>query len=115
MTNIKDSVARHYPLDSLAGEIMEIRTTKGFKTPAGIEGEAGEMMLAKLMLVATEVSEAAETVRNNDVVNFEEELADIIIRVLDLSATCGLSMIARWRSIWKRHRKKSNHYRHLED
>lgn len=40
----------------------------------------------KLMLIVTEASEAMEAYRNNDRDNFNEELADIFIRLLDM---CG--------------------------
>jgi NTP pyrophosphatase (non-canonical NTP hydrolase) len=35
------------------------------------------------MLITTEVAEAAEAVRKGNLQNFEEELADIMIRLLD--------------------------------
>jgi len=37
------------------------------------------------MLVVTEVGEAAEAVRHEDVKNFVEELADTVIRVFDIA------------------------------
>lgn len=40
----------------------------------------------KLMLIVTEASEAMEAYRGNNKANFSEEIADILIRVLDL---CG--------------------------
>lgn len=40
----------------------------------------------KLMLVVTEVAEAMEAYRNDDHPEFAEELADTIIRILDLCA-----------------------------
>lgn len=49
-------------------------------------------MLGKLMLVTTEVAEAAEATRKGDRENFEEELADIIIRVLDICGTMGIDI-----------------------
>ncbi len=48
----------------------------------------------KLALVHSEVSEALEALRDDDMVHFEEELADVLIRVLDIAAFCGLSMDA---------------------
>lgn len=49
-------------------------------------------MLGKLMLVVTEVSEASEAVRNDDVENFREEIADSIIRLLDIASTTGMDI-----------------------
>lgn len=41
-------------------------------------------VIVKLALIITECSEAIESTREDDYDNFEEELADIIIRTLDL-------------------------------
>lgn len=41
-------------------------------------------ILSTLMLITTEVSEAAEAVRYDDIENFKEELADIAIRLIGL-------------------------------
>lgn len=62
--------------------ISEFVKSKGFHTPCNIDDAEG--MLAKLMLVVTEVSEAAEAVRKGDHENFCEELADAMIRLLDI-------------------------------
>ena len=40
----------------------------------------------RLLLIIGEVSEAMEALRKNDIPNFDEELADVAIRLLDL---CG--------------------------
>ena len=47
---------------------------------------------AVLALIGSEVSEALEGFRNRDRANFEEELADVVIRVLDLAAGLGVDM-----------------------
>lgn len=46
----------------------------------------------KLALIHSEVSEALEAHRDGDMAHVEEELADVIIRVLDLAAARGMSM-----------------------
>lgn len=47
----------------------------------------------KLALVHSEVSEALEALRDGKGLNeFGEELADIIIRVLDIAGFCGFDM-----------------------
>lgn len=51
-------------------------------------------ILAWLMLVSTEVAEAAEAVRNGDEANFTEELADICIRVFDYAFALGINLQA---------------------
>jgi len=46
----------------------------------------------RLMLIVGEVSEAMEALRKNDNDNFREELADIVIRVMDLSGGLGIDL-----------------------
>lgn len=50
------------------------------------------LMLSKLMLVDTEVAEAAEAVRHGDRENFTEELADVCIRVFDIAGATGVNL-----------------------
>lgn len=79
-------------LNQLAQEISEWREGKGFYTPTTIQGEGGEKMLGKLMLVVGEVAEASEAVRENDSHGFAEELADTMIRLLDICGTTGIDI-----------------------
>lgn len=72
----------------IAEAILETCNEKGFTTPRTLAET--ELTLAKLMLIVTEVSEAAEAVRDSNYVGLEEELADVIIRTLHMAA--GLSM-----------------------
>lgn len=79
-------------IDEIARSISVWRYSKGFVTPASIDTEQERHeMLGKLMLVVTEVAEAAEAIRHNDRNNFKEELADIMIRVLDICHTMGIT------------------------
>ena len=48
--------------------------------------EADKTIAVKLMLIVTEIAEAMESYRENNRANFDEEIADTLIRVLDL---CG--------------------------
>ena len=66
------------------------RKGKGFFTPDSIVGANADNMLGKLMLVVSEVAEAAEAVRLYDLDNFKEELADATIRIFDI---CGAMSI----------------------
>ena len=84
-------------MNKLAKEIVKWRIKKGFITPK-FKGNKN-LLLGKLMLVVTEISEAAESVRLNNFNNFKEELADTFIRLLDI---CGTSCI----NIEKEIRKK---------
>ncbi len=72
--------------------IKDWRYKKGFFTPNKISGVNGDFMLGKLMLVTTEIAEAAEAVRSNNEVNFEEELADAIIRIFDICGTMNINL-----------------------
>lgn len=59
-------------------------------------------VLAVLMLITTEVAEAAEAVRVDDRENFEEELADIFIRTVGLAHGMNIDLgAAVWRKIEK--------------
>lgn len=77
-------------LTHLSQQIKAWRESKEFFTPTHIDTpEMRDAMLGKLMLVVTEFAEAAEALRSNDRANFEEELADGIIRVLDITSAIG--------------------------
>ena len=80
-------------IDVMADQIKVWRQSKGFETPHTLATkEQREATLGKLMLVVTEVGEAAEAVRHEDRENFEEEIADTVIRCMDISATMGFSL-----------------------
>lgn len=46
----------------------------------------------RLALVTTETSEAVEALRHNDEDNFEEELADVVIRICDICGGLGIDL-----------------------
>lgn len=72
-------------MNKLAESIRAYRESKGFET-------SWENMPTKLMLVVTEVSEAMEAWRKKDHKNFNEEIADTIIRCLDITASLGIDI-----------------------
>jgi NTP pyrophosphatase (non-canonical NTP hydrolase) len=80
------------PLRALALEIGNWRRSKQFFTPDASMMEEpcpavltnADAMLGKLMLVVTEVAEAAEACRKGDYPNFCEEIADTFIRLFDI-------------------------------
>jgi NTP pyrophosphatase (non-canonical NTP hydrolase) len=80
-----------YPrdLDDIAHDAHAYATERGFWQGRNIETGAIPVLmgLAKLMLITTEVAEAAEVLRAPTFVYSElaEELADILIRTLDLA------------------------------
>jgi len=79
-------------LNVFARSVVEWRTRKGFST-------SKENMLEKLCLVHSEISEAAEDVRSDHWVHFGEEIADAIIRLLDIAGTLeiDLEQLLRWK------------------
>ena len=73
-------------LQDLADEIREINKANGWEQPGlAMWATNPNGILAKHALVTTEVAEATEAVRFNDLDNHNEELADIVIRVLELA------------------------------
>ena len=80
-------------LNEVAKAIDEWSKEKGFYTPKSLDTELErEQVLGKLMLITSELGEAAEAVRKNDVPNFEEEIGDVIIRALQLSGGMGIDI-----------------------
>ena len=80
-------------INKLGDQIVKWRIKKGFTTPSSFKTEKErDYMLAKLMLVVTEVAEASEAVRHNDMENFKEEIADALIRLLDIGRTMKLDL-----------------------
>ena len=80
-------------ISDYANEIMSWRMGHGFRTPNALDTEENRHdMLGKLMLVVSEVSEASEAVRQNDLPNFKEEIADAFIRLMDITAAMGIDI-----------------------
>lgn len=90
-------------LTALAEEATSIRASKGFLSPSSIrptdllEVGSGDVMLGKLMWIITEVTELCESQGEpREVVGaftdedaLQDELADIVIRILDILGACG--------------------------
>ena len=81
----------------------EIAKSKGFWDEKRNIGEA-------LMLVVTELAEAMEAHRKQDVENFKEELADVFIRLFDLCG--GLQMDVESEILRKCEKNKQRPYKH---
>lgn len=73
-------------LDDLAEQIRGINAANGWNVTQSDEWSDPYKVPAVLCLINSEVSEALEAFRNGDVDNFREELADVLIRTLDLAA-----------------------------
>lgn len=108
-------------LTDLGREILVINAANGWDvlTPADWPTESGATdpgatnNLAKtrkigtlLALIHSEVSEALEGLRHHDRSNFEEELADTLIRVLDVSTGLGVDMDAVVRAKLEKNRQR---------
>jgi NTP pyrophosphatase (non-canonical NTP hydrolase) len=79
-------------LKELGTTINEINTANGWNVTKPENWEDPYKIPGVLALIHSEVSEALEGFRHNDRPNFEEELADVIIRVLDLCSGLGIDI-----------------------
>ncbi len=71
------------PLQQLAEEIRAINQANGWNVTQANEWADTYKVPAILALIHSEVSEALEAFRKDDGENFMEEMADVLIRVLD--------------------------------
>lgn len=64
----------------------------------------------RLMLIVSELAEAQEGLRHNDLANFREELADVAIRLGDLCGGLGIDLEAE--ILKKMEKNKTRPYKH---
>lgn len=74
-------------MNDFAKQAAVYREAKGFVT-------SWENMPEKLILTVCEVAEAMEAYRKDDRANFAEEIADTIIRCLDICGSLGIDIEA---------------------
>lgn len=89
-------------INALAEDAATIRVANGFYTPDGINGplfstdlariSKAHLMLASLAFVCREVVDAMEAAHKGDEPGFAAELAEVVIRVLDIAGTCGIDL-----------------------
>lgn len=79
-------------LNELGREINNINRANGWSVCQPEDWHDTYKIPGVLALIHSEVSEALEAFRNSDAENFGEELADVLIRVLDCSSGLGLDM-----------------------
>jgi len=70
-------------LQELGNEIRKINQANGWNITAKSDWNDVYKIPAIIALIHSEASEALEAFRNDDTENFKEEMADILIRVLD--------------------------------
>ena len=80
------------PLSALAKSIIEVNKANGWNCLLPGQWSDTYKVPAILALVHSEVSEALEAFRKDDKGNFSEELADIVIRVLDCAGGLGIDL-----------------------
>lgn len=79
-------------LNELAEEIREINQRNGWNVTKPGDWKQTHKVPAILALIHSEVSEALEAFRQDDLANFGEELADIVIRVFDCAPGLGIDI-----------------------
>lgn len=79
-------------LSDLGREINEINRANGWAVVKPEEWSDPYKIPGILALVHSEVSEALEAFRKDDMANFGEEMADVLIRVLDCSHGLGIDL-----------------------
>jgi NTP pyrophosphatase (non-canonical NTP hydrolase) len=77
-------------LNELVDEAHKTASEKGFWDNQDRENTT--VILCKLMLITTEVAEAAEAIRHGNEENFKEELADVCIRIFDLAGAKNINL-----------------------
>ena len=79
-------------LNELAEQVREINHNNGWNITVPGDWSKPYKVPAILALIHSEVSEALEAFRRDDRSNFGEELADILIRVLDCAPGLGVDL-----------------------
>jgi len=81
-------------LSDVGAEIHSNKLRHGWKVTTSEDWEDKHEIPAVLMLIVSEVAEALEAFRKSDRPNFEEELADVGIRLIGLSHGMGIDLKA---------------------
>ena len=80
-------------LDQVARKVNEINRGNGWDIPTRLcFRDDPKLLSSHLALVHSEVSEALEALRAQDISNFAEELADVVIRVMNIADGVGISI-----------------------
>jgi len=100
----------HGLLNALGAEILAVNAANGWNVTTPACWKDTYKVPAVLALIHSEVSEALEAFRKDDAANFREEMADTLIRVLDLSMGLGIDMDAEVSAKLAKNRTRG--YRH---
>lgn len=93
----------------LADDIVKTRKEHGFITD-------WTNVPSKLMLIVTELSEAMESYRDADPEGFAEELADVMIRLLDLAYSLDIDLEERVKIKMEVNKRRPHlHGKHFND
>lgn len=97
-------------LNELGMEINRINRANGWKVCTPEDWHDTYKIPGVLALIHSEVSEALEAFRDGDQENFAEELADVVIRVLDCAAGLGIDMDQQMAAKLEKNRQRG--YKH---
>lgn len=108
---IADSARRSIVVEvfkSLGIEIAQINVRNGWEVPTPLTWDDRDRVPALLALIHSEVSEALEAFRKDDRENFIEELADVVIRTVDLGEGLGFLLGKEIRAKLEKNRKRKH-------
>jgi NTP pyrophosphatase (non-canonical NTP hydrolase) len=97
-------------LNELGKEIIKVNTANGWNVTTPGDWRDTYKIPGVLALIHSEVSEALEAFRVDDKENFEEELADVLIRVLDCSTGLCFDIEAAVKAKLEKNRARGFHH-----
>jgi NTP pyrophosphatase (non-canonical NTP hydrolase) len=97
-------------LDRLGRDISDVKVAKGWSITTADSWTSKHEIPAVLALIHSEVSEALEAFRKDDRDGFDEELADVLIRVVGFAHGMGIDLGAA--VLAKVEKNRGREYRH---
>lgn len=99
-----------HTIASLTQTANNINRANGWDVLTPADWEERYRIPTSLMLLTSEVAEALEAFREDDRASFEEELADVAIRLMDMCGGLGIDLEAR--ILAKLEKNRTRGYRH---